>query len=138
MTKPRSPQQHRRFFALINAAFTHWPESFKKFQPDSSEHLRSWLLVKSGHRVIGTFYAPQSDAAGTFAAMIPVVVQTIYRKHVWAWDKDGAIYVCAPKSIAFAELGHNEFCALNDDVDAVLREIGLDPDQLLRETEAAA
>lgn len=135
MSKPRSIDQHRRFFGVIAAAFHHWPEACT-FQPDNAEHLRAWLLVKAKHRTIKTFHLP-GDASDS-AALIPVVIATMLSKHSWAWAKGHDLFVCVPESIAFDKLGHQAFCALNDDVDAVLREIGLDPDQLLRETEAAA
>lgn len=136
MSKPRSIDQHRRFFAVMKAAFDHWPESYEAFQPDNPEHLRAWCLVKSKHRTIKTFHLP-GDASDS-AALVPIVIATMLGKHAWAWSKGPDLFVCVPESIAFDKLGHHAFCVLNDDVDAVLREVGLDPDQLLRETEAAA
>lgn len=134
--KPRSIDQHRRFFGVIRAAYHHWPESVS-FQPDNEEHLRAWLLVKAKHRTIKTFHLP-ADASDS-AALIPVVIATMLGKHAWAWSKGTDLFVCVPESIAFDKIGHNAFCVLNDDVDAVIRaETGLDPDKLLKEAEAAA
>ncbi len=134
--KPRSIDQHRRFFGVIRAAYHHWPERVS-FQPDNEEHLRAWLLVKAKHRTIKTFHLP-ADASDS-AALIPVVIATMLGKHSWAWSKGTDLFVCVPESIAFDKIGHNAFCALNDDVDAVIRaETGLDPDRLLKEAEAAA
>ncbi len=134
--KPRSTEQHRRFFALIKAAFQHWPERCN-FQPDNEEHLRAYLLVRAKHRTIKTFHLP-ADASDS-AALIPVVIATMLGKHAWAWSKGTDLFVCVPESIAFDKIGHAAFCALNDDVDAVIRaETGLDPDKLLKEAEAAA
>jgi hypothetical protein len=135
MAKPRSLDQHKRFFAVIAATFHHWPESHKAFQPDSAEHLRSWLLVKAKHRTIKTFHL-QEDASDT-AALIPIVIAMMTGKHSWAWSKGNDLYVCVAESIAFDKLGHQEFCKLNDDVDEVIRvETGLDPEALLREKAA--
>lgn len=132
--KPRSIDQHRRFFGLIKAAFHHWPESVN-FQPDNEEHLRAWLLVKAKHRTIKTFHLP-TDASDS-AALIPIVIATMTGKHSWAWSKGQDLYVCVPESIAFDKIGHQQFCALNDDVDEVIRvETGLDPEALLKEKAA--
>ena len=135
MSKPRSIDQHRRFFGLIAAAFHHWPESYKKFQPDSAEHLRAWLLVKAKRRTIKTFH--MHDDASDTAALIPIVISMMTGKHSWAWAKGNDLYVCVPESIAFDKCTHAEFCKLNDDVDEVIRvETGLDPEALLRERAA--
>lgn len=49
------------------------------------------------------------------------------------------LVIFSPESINYDTLGHVDFCALNDEVDAVIREeTGLDPEQVLRETERAA
>jgi hypothetical protein len=49
------------------------------------------------------------------------------------------LVVWKPKSIAFGKLGHEAFCKLNDEIDAVIKEeTGLEADQLLKEHEAAA
>lgn len=136
MKKPRSVDQHRRFFALVKAAFDHWPES-AAFRPDSAEHLRAYLTVKAGRRIVNTYYV--SADASEFARLIPVIVATMLRKHAWAWNVgDSELRVCVPESIAFDQMGHNEFCALNDDVAQVIEaESGLRADDLLKASEAA-
>jgi len=136
MTKPRSVDQHRRFFAIMKAAYNHWPESHR-FKPVNSEHLRAWLLVRAGHSFITTFdFGDDGDAV---AKAVPIVVARMKLGHVWCDVRNGAMHVAAPRSIAFDKLGHHEFCKLNDDVDEVIRvETGLDPEALMRETEAAA
>jgi len=49
------------------------------------------------------------------------------------------LVIWKPRSIAFHNLGHKAFCALNSAVDEILQvEIGLSGDQLLAETAAAA
>ena len=137
MSKPRSLPQHNRLFAVIRAVFHHWPESHKKFQPDSPEHLRAWLLVKSGHRIIKTFHLPED--ASNVAALFPVAIMALTGGHSWAWSKGNDLFLCMAESIAFDKLGHNAFCALIDDIYSIIRaETGLDPDQLLKQTEAAA
>lgn len=136
MSKPRSLDQHRRFFAVIKATHDHWPESHP-FQPDNAEHLRAWLLVRAGHHTVKTFHL---DGDGDeFARLIPVVTATMLGKHSWCRARGNELHVCVPQSIAFDKMDHKTFCKVCDDVDEVIRlETGLDPDQLLRETEAAA
>lgn len=134
---PRSIDQHRRYFGMIRAAHTHWPESHPH-QFTCEDDLRKWLQMKAGHREIAAripltgirkeqavILAEASiRAAGSYA--IPV----IHGSELVIWK---------PKSIAFHNLGHRSFCELNQAVDDILQaEIGLSGDQLLQETEAAA
>lgn len=136
MSKPRSVDQHRRFFAVMKAAFHHWPESHR-FQADNEEHLRAWLLVRAGHHTVKTFYL--NDDATETARLIPIVIATMTGKHSWCRSRGNELHVCVPQSIAFDKMEHQAFCKLNDDVDEVIRvETGLDPEKLLREAEAAA
>jgi hypothetical protein len=133
MTKSRSIEQHNRFFAIVSALYHQWPERHP-FQPDSEEHLRAWLLIKAGHRIIATF-----DLAGMTPEAIntiPAISVAMFRKHVWAWADGGKLKVAAAKSISIygkEAIGHQEFCKVNDDVESVIREdVGLDPDLLMR------
>lgn len=136
MSKPRSPEQHRRFFGVIGALFHHWPEQHP-FQPHSAEHLRAWLLCRAGYRYVTTFHC--EDDAGPLAKLVPVIFAAALKKNAWCWAKGNELYVCVPQSIAFAEMDHKTFVKVSSDVDEVIRaETGLDPDQLLKETEAAA
>ena len=132
-TKPRSIDQHNRFFALVSALFQQWPEKHQ-FQPDDEEHLRAWLLVKAKHRVIAEFH--MGDVTDEFVRAIPVITMAMYRKHCWAWQDGSKIKVCAAKSISIygkEAVGHAEFCVINDNVDGVIRaETGLDPERLMR------
>lgn len=134
MSKPRSIDQHRRFFGLIAAAFHHWPESHP-FQPDNSEHLRSWLLVKATYCTIRTFHMDgDTDEA---ARLVPVITASMLGKYSWCRARGAELHVCVPQSIAFDKMPHEQFCKLNDDVDEVIRvETGLDPEALLREKAA--
>lgn len=136
MSKPRSIDQHRRFFGVIKAAFDNWPD-MHPFKPDNEEHLRAWLLVKSKHRSIKSFDVG-SDAADV-ARMVPVIVASMLDKYCWSWpDGDGQIKVCAPLSIKFSELPHEAFCKLCDEVEGViLTETGMEAEHLLKSREAA-
>lgn len=134
---PRSIDQHRRYFGMIKAAFTHWPESHEH-QFACEDELRKWLQMKAGHRDVAAripltgirkeqavILAEASiRAAGAYA--VPVIHGT-------------ELVIWKPRSIAFHNLGHKAFCELGNAVDEILQaEIGLSGDQLLAETEAAA
>jgi len=134
MSKPRSLEQHRRFFSVVSAVFNHWPERHP-FQPENAEHLRAWLLVKAKHCTIKTFYL--SEDATELARVLPVITASMLHKHSWCRSDGNALHVCVPLSIAFDTMKHEDFCRLNDGVDEIIRtETGLDPEQLLREKAA--
>ena len=132
--KPRSHIQHKRFFAVVAAAFDHWPEAHP-FQPDTADHLRAWLLVRAKHCTIQTF--EMSEDASEVARLIPVITAAMMGRHCWAKASGTTLHVCVPQSINYQTVGHQEFQKINDAVDEILRaEIGLDPDKLLTERAA--
>lgn len=134
--KPRSTEQHRRFFALIAAAFDQWPETCA-FQPDNAEHLRAWLLVKAKHCTINTYYLP--DDAGEYARLIPIISASMFKQYSWARANGNELQVCVPSSIAYESLGHEAFCKLSDEVGAIIEEIiGVPAEKLLVAKEQAA
>lgn len=135
--KVRSIDQHRRFFAVLHAAYHHWPETHEHQFSDETE-LRKWLQMKAGHREIGAripltgirkehaliLAEAAIKAAGSYA------VPKIHKSELVVWK---------PKSIAFERLSHLEFCSLNNGIDAILQdEIGMSGDELLKHHEAAA
>jgi hypothetical protein len=134
--KPRSLEQHRRYFALMRAVFHHWPEAHPT-QFSNEQECRVWLQMKAGHRQIGVrtplgedrnrdLFVAEAAIRGCGSNAMPV----IFADELVVWK---------PKSIAFGKLGHEAFCKLNDEIDAVIKaETGLDADQLLKEHEAAA
>lgn len=129
--KSRSIDQHRRFFALIAAAYSHWPEAHA-FQPESAEHLRAWLLVKAKHCTIQTFCL--SEQADEIACLLPVITASMLGRHSWCRAEGRTLHVCVPVSINFATVGHQEFTVISNAVDEVIRvETGLDPEHLMRE-----
>lgn len=136
MSKPRSIDQHRRFFGVMKAVFHHWPDDHP-FRPSNAEHLRAWLTVRAGYHTVNTFVS--TDDTTEMARMTPIVIATMTGKFSWCRPHGNELHVCVPQSIAFDKMEHQAFCKLNDDVDEVIRvETGLDPEKLLKETEAAA
>lgn len=135
--KPRSIDQHRRFFGLVKALHSHWPESMD-FQPDSEEHLRAYLLVKAGHRSIKEFFIAETAANEAVAHLIPIVSAMMLNRYCWAWVSGDGIKVCAPLTTNFKDMTHADACKVYDAVDEWLRAQGIDPDELLKQQEQAA
>jgi len=137
MKRPRSTEQHRRFFGVVKAAFDNWPEAHR-FRPDSPEHLRAWLLVKAKHSSIKTFHVGKNEA-DEVARLLPIIAAMMLHRYCWCrTDGVSSVAVCVPESIAFDKLEHVAFCKLCDDVEAVIEsETGLRADDLLTASEAA-
>jgi hypothetical protein len=119
----------RRYFALIRAAHSHWPESHR-FRPMSEEHLRKWLQAKSGYANIRTV-----DTAGmdTQSAIVAVAAQLASADPMHFTSVVGArFHVIESKSIDFDTLPHLAACSLFDAVaDTIRAETGLDPDAIM-------
>ena len=130
MGRPRSYEQHKRYFALIRQAFFHWPETHP-WQFANEAELRAWLQIKAGWRelasrtpVIGmrpeaarTVAEAAIRAAGAYA--VPVV-------------QGSDLVIWKPKSISYRSLPHLEACRLFDAVAVVIeQEAGLSAEQLL-------
>jgi len=135
--KPRSLEQHRRYFALMRAAFEHWPETHPR-QFGDAEECRKYLQMKAGYREI----AAQIPLVGMNREKVLTVVEAAVRaagSYAVPVLHGDTMVIFKPKSIAFRALPHQAFCALNNAVDEVIfAEIGIKADDLLRETEQAA
>ena len=133
----RSVDQHRRIFAVVRAAFLHWPETnSRQFPP--AEGRRKYLKMPAGNREPAARIPPIATrkeqaiilaeaairAAGAFA------VPEVHGAELVIWK---------PQSINFASLSHLKFCDLNRAVDEVLVEqMDMTGDQLLAEHETTA
>ena len=133
----RSVPQLRRFFSVIRAAWTHWPEAHPR-QFANEEDCRKYLQMKAGHREI----AASIDINGMSKELALLVAEAsikaagAYAVPVMHGD---TLVIFRPKSIKFTKMTHQDFCKLNDEVDAVIfAEIGIDAGTLLKETERAA
>lgn len=100
--KRRSLPQHNRLFALIQAAWKHWPESHE-VQCGSPEGLRDYLQIKAG------FGTPHKIKRG----------DTTY---IWFEHR----------SIAFEKMDQEEFKRLAAKIEAIVEDvIGVPADKLL-------
>jgi hypothetical protein len=128
LNAPRSHKHLGALFVFIKHAFENWPESHE-FQPDNTEHLRAWLLVKAGHR------APQHVFRFANKRELQIVMGFVQEemrvdraRGVYGWPviQDGGLVIVRPKSIAFNKLSEKAFCKISDGVfKVILDETGI-------------
>ena len=121
--KPRSVPQHRRYFAMIRAAHSHWPESHR-FKPISDDRLRKWLQAKAGYAVVKTV---DVSTMTRDQAVLAIAAELANADPVHFTSATvNAFYVIESKSIDFDTLPHLSACALFDAVaDTIEAETGL-------------
>lgn len=135
--KPRSWQQLKRYFAMVRSAFSHWPETADR-QFASEEELRKFLQMSAGWRDVGA-RIPLIGLNVERAKMLAEAAIRASGSYAMPVVHKGELIVWVPRSIAFHSMGPAEFGQLSDAVAAVIRqETGMDPDQMLKETESAA
>lgn len=121
--KPRSVPQHKRFFAMIRAAYSHWPEGHR-FTPMSDDHLRKWLQAKAGHHIVTTIDTNGMEKNDAIVAIAAGLVAA--KDHTFPFTADGKFYIFQSESIDFNTLPHLAACALFDAVaDTIEAETGL-------------
>lgn len=133
----RSFDQLKRYFAVIKAAFHHWPESHPRQFVNETE-LRKWLQMEAGHKVLKR----RAKLAGMSRDYVIATIETAYRDadaFAVVEVENGDVLTWVPKSIAYKNLTHLKFCDLNNEVDAVIeRELGVNGERLLDEHRRAA
>lgn len=137
LTKPRSEPDHRRFFAIIHAAFNQWPETHE-FQPDNAEHLRAWLLCKAGYRE-STFIPVEGDdpAVSRLAVLGVEGALKAARSYAFVRPVGDGLAIFTARSIAWDTLSQKDFGPIREAVEEIISaEIGVDADALLREKAA--
>jgi hypothetical protein len=136
--KPRSIDQHRRYFKMVALAFQNWPEAHD-FQPDNAEHLRKWLQAKAGYRIAHKIDTERTDARSLAiaTAAMKAAMQAL-GDYCWIVPHRGSLLVVASKSIAFDKMSLGEFSTLNDMVAELIEsETGIKVEDLMKETVAA-
>lgn len=135
--KPRSLPQLKRFFAMIRAAFLHWPETSEQ-QFSSDEELRKYLTMRAGWRDV----AARIPLVGVNLDITKMIVAQAFKAagtHAWPVIHKSELVIWVPRSIAFHSMGPKEFGQLSDAVATVIKDMtGLDIDQAMKETESAA
>lgn len=131
-SKARSVPQHRRYFALVRAAFNHWPETHR-FQPLTEERLRKWIQARAGHAIITSIdLAPMTKEEAVSAIAAALIAAALKDEHYFTHQKGAMFYVIRSRSIAFDELPHIAACALFDAVAEVIEaETGLKVAQIM-------
>jgi hypothetical protein len=128
---PRSPKQHNAFFKMIDMGLRAWPESYSDFQPegisdrDRYEHLRAWLIAKSGWRqIIGRPLEPGAGDAETtrFWAALLYAAQ-VEKKIVFRVEQNGKKFGVSPKSIAIGECDPVDFRTVFEEVKFLIESI---------------
>jgi hypothetical protein len=115
LTLGRRKRHHDALFAYIRDAFKNWPHAHP-FRPDSTEHLRAWLLVEAGHSTIDLMFV---RTAGEVAA-VTAFNEIERRRARWSFPKiterrDGGVVtgydieVRTALSINWETLGEDEF-----------------------------
>lgn len=133
--RARSTEQLRRYFAMIRAAFHHWPEAHQ-YQFANAEELRAFVQMKAGHREIGA-KIPMAGTSKKHAILLAEAAIRGAGSYAMPIMHGDTLVIFRPKSVSFGKMAHLDFCALSDAVEAVIRaETGLDPDQLLKEKAA--
>jgi hypothetical protein len=137
--KPRSPEQHKRFFALVHACYAHFPEGgHDGFQPDSFEHMRHWLTCKAGpeYRTVD-FHQIVDTGNPILNARLMEAVEGILaqdRSPKFARWNGLNLTVFRPKSIAYHAMTHAKFNVLNQAVEDVIQGVfNVTGDELLEQ-----
>jgi len=124
---------------LVSVAYEHWPENYTKFRPESSEHLRAWLLCKAGWITeVSLEMKPGRVMNNTALAIMSLDRQR--GLFSWVRQRGESIVIFAPRSISYKAAKHREVCRVFQDAEDIICEIiGVrDGDQLLKEAEKAA
>ncbi len=135
--KPRSWDQHKRYFSLIRAAFEHLPEDFEH-QFSNVHEFRKWCEMKVGWREVGAQIELRRVSKEQAMLLAEAAIRGAGSFAVPVIHKD-TLVIFRPKSVSFAAMPHLEFCALSNAIDDLIRDIiGVEPKQLLKERERAA
>lgn len=135
--KPRSLPQLRRYFAMIRATYHHWPET-ADVQFSTEDECRKHLQMKAGWREVGA-RIPLVGVNPEAAKMLVAAAIAGAKAHAWPVVHKGELIVWIPRSIAFHNMGPQEFGQLSDAVAAVVKDMtGLEVETLMKETERAA
>lgn len=116
--KSRSLPHHNRYFAMIEAAFWHWPEGHEA-KAENVEDLRAWLQMKAGYREIGARVRLDGLPRHAALTLAEAAIRGSGSYAVPVFHK-GELIVFRPVSIAFKKMPHKQFCELNDAVTQII------------------
>lgn len=133
----RSSPQHRRMFAIFNAAYNQWPDRRRvKFQPTCVDELRAWLLCSAK-------YIATEELLDEWHPSAKAAVSRRFkeeRPHTWNKRLDDRELLIGPLSMRFEKLPHKTACELFHAIEEIICTIiGCQScDQLLEEHQKAA
>ena len=136
----RSYPQLKRFMKLRSVAFKHWPGDHY-FQPDNEEHLRAWLIVKTGiGATVRELPMGMMIERGTQDKWETILRETLRAAGSYSFvDVDwNRIIVRSPVSMSY-DTPHRiatDICRAVDDV--IFDVFGVTSETLLKEAEKAA
>ncbi len=131
---PRNRERHNLLFAILGPALAQWPEAYD-FQPMSEEHLRAWLLWKSGWCTIRDLEICGPTKRAAVQAMRFFLDSS--DRHRFFTNTSKGIREYTPKSIAWNRCREADFKNIMDHSTALLESIiGVNIEQLKREKAA--
>ena len=133
--KVRSLPQHRRFHALIAAAYASWPETHERQFPTVLA-LRKWATAKAGFfNVAGRIHF--TGARESTAVMLAQAAMGAAGAHAIATAHKGELVIIVAKSIRFDRMDQDQFNELcNRVADVLAAEIGCEADAILNGADA--
>lgn len=130
--RQRSHPHHNLLFAVIQRAYENWPEG-EEFQPESAEHLRSYLLIKARHFKNLDLYCENPDA-NSLEDQLRSIIKNVAEKppiiHTFEWG----VRLYWPQSISYAAVGRAKFNAICEAVFQIIsNKLGVSVEALKRE-----
>ena len=132
--KPRSPEQHGRYFLGMQLVYKNWPDTHSE-QFLNYNLLRQWIQMKSdkNFRQIEARIPLHGLNPQQAYLLAKTLLSSDDRLKVPVVDK-GTLYIWSAKSIAFLKMGHLAFCALNNATDDFIKsETGLIVEDLIQD-----
>ena len=134
--KPRSLDQHRRYYGMIRAFFFHWPETHAR-QFTSENDMRIRAQMRAGYHDV----AAEIPLVGLPRERALLLVESCLKaagNYAVPILKGDTMVILKPRSISFGALKHLDACKLFDAVQTVLeQESGLKVEDVLREQHMA-
>ena len=114
---PRSGPDHRRLFAIINAAYDSWPETHS-FQPNSVEHLRAWCLMRTGRFTLVPLRKRNLDFTEQILLVSDICQQLDAFPFIDIEAED--VGIKKPHSMRFDRMSQRQFGPLRDAIEDLL------------------
>ena len=134
-SKHRSSPQHRRYFAIIRAAWHNWPEDggTSRFRPQNEEHFRYWLEMRAGHYTVTKTARIESTDPDKAYMLVSSFLRPSKDTTLFLELDGNLLTQKQTRSISYASLGPAEFGRLKDAVCEIIEaELNVTAEQLLQ------